>query len=396
MFWLLACTEAPAPAPVVRPRPPRAKRGAPPGMPDEGRYRRRKVLDQELLDALGYADGENPTGRPVGVTIHDAAAVSPGNNLYVSGVGPEAHLIDRDGKVLHHWKRPWKDVFPAHEWKRKAAFPDHWRRALLLEDGSLFVIWGGQGMARLDRDSNVIWSLLEPVHHDLELVDGTLWTLTRRVETWNGQRRILDAILALDAETGTEKYRYDVQTLVENGPFAPLARRYPDDADLFHTNTLEYLTGPPFAAGQWLVSFRHLDTIGVVDLEREALVWALGGMFGAQHQPTVVGANVLLFDNEGLPGRSRVLEIDPRTQRVVWRYGELPGQAFYSRTLGSVQRLPNGNTLITESNEGHAFEVTPEGTRVWSYTVPHTAGDEDQFIASLYELVRLPPDFAFP
>lgn len=397
MLWLLACTAPPDPAPADDPPPAKRKRRAsPPGMPTDGRYRRRKVLDQELLDALGYADGENPSSRPSGVTMHDPQQVSPGNNLYVSGVGPQAFLIDRDGKVLHTWKKPWAEVFPDHEWKRPVPFPDHWRRALLLEDGSLFVIWGGQGMARLDAQSKVVWSVQQPIHHDLELVDGLVWTLSRRVEEWDGKRRILDEIVAFDAATGEQKHTYDVRALVENGPFAAMARRYPDDEDLFHTNTLERLHGPPFAAGQWLISFRHLDTIAVVDLQDEKLIWALTGQWGAQHQPTIVGENVLLFDNAGHPARSRVLEIDPRTQRIVWQYGHGEGEAFYTRTLGSVQRLPNGNTLITESNEGHAFEVTPGGERVWSYTVPHTAGEQDQFIASLYELVRLPPDFGFP
>jgi hypothetical protein len=35
-----------------------------------------------------------------------------------------------------------------------------------------------------------------------------------------------------------------------------------------------------------------------------------------------------------------------------------------------VQRLPNGNTLITESMAGHAIEVNERGETVWRYSNP--------------------------
>jgi hypothetical protein len=38
-----------------------------------------------------------------------------------------------------------------------------------------------------------------------------------------------------------------------------------------------------------------------------------------------------------------------------------------------VQRLPNGNTLITEGAFGRIFEVTAAGETVWEYVVPYFA-----------------------
>jgi hypothetical protein len=38
--------------------------------------------------------------------------------------------------------------------------------------------------------------------------------------------------------------------------------------------------------------------------------------------------------------------------------------------MGSAQRLPNGNTLITEASFGRFFEVTKEGEIVWDYVNP--------------------------
>ena len=38
--------------------------------------------------------------------------------------------------------------------------------------------------------------------------------------------------------------------------------------------------------------------------------------------------------------------------------------------MGMAQRLPNGNTLITESSFGRFFEVTSQGEIVWEYINP--------------------------
>src|SRR5262245_65643091 len=51
---------------------------------------------------------------------------------------------------------------------------------------------------------------------------------------------------------------------------------------------------------------------------------------------------------------------------------EVSGQAGLELLLrmGCAQRLPNGNTLITESSFGRFFEVTKEGEIVWEYVNP--------------------------
>jgi hypothetical protein len=86
-----------------------------------------------------------------------------------------------------------------------------------------------------------------------------------------------------------------------------------------------------------------------------------------------------------------VLELDPLTQQIRWSWGGTDAQPLFSKILGSVQRLPNGNTLITESDAGRVLEVTPDGDIVWLWVVPHTAG-AGRFVATVYELVRLAAD----
>lgn len=45
---------------------------------------------------------------------------------------------------------------------------------------------------------------------------------------------------------------------------------------------------------------------------------------------------------------------------------------FYSSFISGMQRLPNGNTLITEGDDGRIFEVTSSGQLVWEYVNPVT------------------------
>jgi hypothetical protein len=151
---------------------------------------------------------------------------------------------------------------------------------------------------------------------------------------------------------------------------------------------------PAFKAGNVLISIRTLDLLAIVDLEKKKAVWTLEGSWRRQHQSTVLAnGNMLLFDNRGTRGESRVIEFDPVSGQEVWMYKGTAEKPFFSKTCGSSQRLPNGNTLITESDNGTAFEVTPDKTIAWEFVNPHRAGDNDEFIATLFEVVRLAPDF---
>jgi len=87
--------------------------------------------------------------------------------------------------------------------------------------------------------------------------------------------------------------------------------------------------------------------------------------------------NILVFKN-GLP-YSLVIELNPKTLEIVWEYSgielgyaESHGLAhkFFSASISSAQRLPNGNTLICEGDGGRIFEVTKDLEIVWEYIYP--------------------------
>lgn len=142
--------------------------------------------------------------------------------------------------------------------------------------------------------------------------------------------------------------------------------------------------------GNYISSSRLLDEITKIDSKTGNIIWRLGGkecknnqfrflndtlngFYGFSHQHSVrrlSNGNLLLFDNGNLKPEpySRAVEykIDENNKTVekVWEY--TPAPKIFSKTMGNVQRLPNGNTLIGwggNLNTLFATEVKPDGTK---------------------------------
>jgi outer membrane protein assembly factor BamB len=133
-----------------------------------------------------------------------------------------------------------------------------------------------------------------------------------------------------------------------------------------------------------------------LDPKNGKLVFATRGPWIGQHDPDILpDGHVLLFDNYGNFHRpeqqSRVLEFDPATMEIVWQYAGTDELPFESAIRSSQQRLTNGNTLITESNGGRIFEVTPGGEIVWQFVNPVRGGEDDGKIPIICWAQRIEP-----
>ena len=173
-------------------------------------------------------------------------------------------------------------------------------------------------------------------------------------------------------------------------------------ADPLHTNTVDVITDetarnfPYGSAGQVLLSFRELGAIGVLDLEREEIVFAMQGYWLGQHDPDILpNGHLLLFDNNGnfekAEGRSRVIEFDPQTMAITWQYAGTAERPLESQIRADQQRLANGNTLISESGGGRILEVAPDGAIVWEYVNPIRGGERAGRIPIICWAQRLDP-----
>jgi hypothetical protein len=352
----------------------------------------------EHLDELGYLDSYGPGGQEVGVTIHVPARAQPGANLIVSSHETTVLLTDMEGEVLHQWPLDFEALPKPPGWKRfspragKAI-----RRARLMEDGDLMVILERAVLWKVDKHARTIWADFGLYHHDLDVArDGTIYTLDSDVGVIpriHAQRQSFEDFVTVLSPDGDVLRRFSLFEAFERSRYAPLLQRLPERVDVFHTNTLELLEGESiFGRDKLLTSIWGLDAIAVVDIETGVVDWALSGQWHRQHQPVLLeDGQLLLFDNMGGGDYSKVIQFDPFSQQVSWSFVGDEENDFYSALIGSCQRLENGNTLITESLSGRAFEVTPEGEVVWKWNSPYRSGPNGEGVAVLMEAIRLPP-----
>ena len=361
----------------------------------------------ELLRSLGYLSGYEEAPVEMSVTVYDSTKADYGYNIIISGHGPGIDLIDMDGNVVHNWFNSEVSLYGIWPDAQDQEIPiDFWRRAYLSENGDLTVMIEAGGVVKVDKNSQLLWaSEFLGAHHDIDVDEnGNVYTIGRDIhinEDYFPEKYISEDYICILDSLGNRTHWISTLDVVRNSEYAPNLRRMPDGGDVLHCNTIEYIRpdmlpedySGPLRAGTVLLSFRATDLVCAVDLEEETAYWAESDLWHMQHQPTVMpDGSMLIFDNQGLGEVSTVLQFDPATAEVLWFYRGNEENPFYSVGSGSCQRLGNGNTLITESMMGRAFEVTPEGEIVWEFYNPQRAGESLELIATLFETVRVEPE----
>lgn len=358
-------------------------------------WRARLAIRSEYLLPTRHTTG--------GVTRHDPAAAYPGNTLLTLFQDGRfgAVLIDMQGRPLHRWHVAFSELFPHQTHITVPTRDDEVsiHGYALLPGGDLIVNLSGYGAARIDRCSRPIWTVPREAHHAVDhLPNGETLILDqhRRTEANPRHRQlrvgpngfyIEDTLLRVRADGSVAEEISILDLIYESGwPSMLFAGPGSDGAirseDPIHHNDVEVLRPamaaafPMFKAGDMLLSLRNLNTIMVVDGESRRITWVMTGPFLLQHDPDFLpNGHIMVFDNRatgGSPvfGYSEILEIDPLTREIVWRYQGSDAEPFYTRERGEQQLLPNGNVLVTEAVGGRVFEIAREagGNRiVWEY-----------------------------
>lgn len=361
---------------------------------------KRQVMLTEALRGLGYNSGYQPRTTKSGVRVHRERSSWNGYNLYVSEHAPAAFLMDMEGNVLHRWSRRWSEVFTDERTDTLVGDPDNldeWREVHLYPNGDLLALYSGHGMVMLDRESNLLWSRPNRAHHDVWIDEsGEIYVPTLKPTVFqmgrNPTRRLgIDDVIRVYDRTGRLKRQYSLLGAFRDSRYEGLLNFGKNHhQEFFHTNSVQVLPG-----GHLLLSLRRLNAIVRLDTATRTITWALVGRTVKQHNARrLPGGHLTVFDNGWIRHQSRVLEIDPETRRIVWQYGTDNEHHFYTKCCGSAQRLPNGNTLITVTNEGRAFEVTRDGEVVWDFFSPHRIKDDGTRMAQLYRVYRYPHEIA--
>lgn len=351
------------------------------------------------LKSVPYLSGSvDPNPSASGVLVNERGEVAPGLNFFSTLGRGDAFLVDNEGRLLWSWSLS-REV-PEVRLKDIAFGFTH-----LFPNGDVVAFVDGFGVLKLDKDSRVLWKHVSQAHHDAFVAeDGAIYALAHEKRSLpaisDRYPSLLDVVEVLSA-SGEPQRRISVFDAIQASPYAFLMPRtmglaFPagtDVVDVLHTNHVEVYDGrlaglsPLFRRGNLLLSMRSLNAIAILDGRTSQVLWLWGpSNLSLQHYPTILeNGHVLLFDNG--TNVSQIVEVDPRTNAVVWRYA--PPTDFYSAIRGACQRLPNGNTLATLSEGGHVVEVTPGGRKVWEYANPSVTGNVRE---AIFQMRRVPAE----
>jgi hypothetical protein len=361
-----------------------------------------------VIGAFAY-----PTVAQLGMTI-----LKPGVQAgYVIFGAPDgnAYAIDIQGKVAKKWPSPEPNTElgytrPLANGNLLARVQP--MRSLSGATGANAEVTGAESVVEMTQDGRVVWKYADRVrslHHDEERMSNgnTLFVCSKDLDIPAISRKLLqdDCLIEVDpsgkivwewqtADHFDEfEFSKDVKDQIMAGYGPPPTKGF----DWAHMNGASPIpesaghTDPRFKPGNIIASYRHLNTVVVVDRDTKKIVWKTVNVTIGQHNPHMLPAglpgtgHILVFDNgnnsvnnnprhkDGRPN-SRVVEINPLDMSIAWEYtaekSNRPIWSFFSHYISSAQRQPNGNTLICEGANGRIFEVTPAGEIVWEYVNP--------------------------
>jgi Arylsulfotransferase (ASST) len=386
-----------------------------------------------LLVATANAE---PSIYPTGVTRYDPAKAY---NVFIlfSGADDKTHLIDMNGTEVHRWDYPGQPsglLDPALTGGERGQVMMQLSTMTGNETGlipGLPAIFKNKTIGIVDWSGKIVWQWGEHApgnaaqqHHDwTRLPNGNtlvLSLLTHPIPGFALPQQLDDAIYEV-TPNGDVAWRWiGADHLDEFGFSADALALIRKSAipDYLHVNSMKPL-GPNhwfrdgdarFNPENIIFSSREANFTAIIDKQTGRIVWRLGPTYSAspagprklpavidqisgQHDPQIIpeglpgAGNLLLFDNQGEAGfpaaalklfeGSRVLEIDPIKQQIVWEYtgsdSDRPEWTFHSSFISDARRLPNGNTFIDEGMNGRFFQITPAGEIVWEYVSPYFA-----------------------
>lgn len=271
-------------------------------------------------------------------------------------------LLDMNGRRVHSW--------PGARVKS---------RVRLLPEGSILALALNRSVVEYDWTGRETWrynTSPDLPHHDVIRLDNgnTMFPVLPA----DGDA---DEILEVN-RAGDVVWRWRAREHLASFISAELLKK---GGDLTHINSVRELPGnrwhrdgdDRFRPGNLLISARNLNRIFIIDRSSGAVTWSYGDELDLQHEAIMIpsgspgAGNILLFDNGYRQThryrKSRIIEINPVTNSVVWEYSS---ENFYSPTSGVQQPLPNGNILIGSSRGGRIFEIDRQGRTVWEWTPP--------------------------
>lgn len=329
--------------------------------------------------------------RGVGLRAYDPARAFAGFTLFAPDSKPEGktvYLIDMQGTVIHRWEMPYPPGLTAYLTDRGTLFYNGY----VPSAGHVGRMGGAAGAAlEVDWQGRVLWEVKHPDHHHdgIRLRNGNVLLICAKPLPDEMISKVHGGRPGTEYDNG----KMDGDYLVEMTTDGKLVWEWlswehldpmKDGITAVQDEREQWPVGNGISEmpdGNILFSGRANSTVVMINRQTGAIYWKLGAPpLSGQHAPYLLpNGHLMLFDNG--PHRldhtypySRALEIDPATKQIVWKYQDTPVWNFYSPRVSNAQRLPNGNTLISEGSFGRFFEVTTKGELVWEYVNPYFVG----------------------
>jgi len=366
--------------------------------------------------------------RQTGLT-HKDSRTSGGFTLITPIGGDSTYLLDDSGLIVHGWH------FPSFRPGYGYLLPGGnllVRGQPLDQSGAGIATSGGRAdiLVELDWDGKEIWRWEHPAfHHDMcRLVNGNTLVITweRMPPQLAGRvQGFIGSEVAASLTEDEEHFRFLMKGLGVGGRPRDLSGFLGDaiveidpqgnpvntwhawehldpETDIVccrefrhewsHANSVE--AGPN---GDVLLSFRELSTVMRISWPQGKVMWKWGsGKISHQHDASFTPqGNMLVFDNGAhhpIVPRSRVIEVDMNTSRIVWQYYPKHVFSLFSGHIAGAERLWNGNTLICEGQSGRVFEVTHEGDVCWEWVSPFLLPFKGVLCSMLFRAHRYGPD----
>ena len=374
------------------------------------------------------------SGSDVLTTIKHAADVADNNELifvdggsqqlrrYCPDNGCIAWLMDRQGTIKHAWKIGSKMVWEGADHIKgfNRAENIYSVGAHPYSNGDLLVVYQGRntypygvGIAKFDKDSNLLWRKDNFAHHWLSVdLDGRIYVpvfnaLPSPVQLGDtnlqldceGGTLYEDAIAVLDPDGNEIKrisiidslVRSDLKGIVFQAIHSdrPLPLSY-SECDPTHLNDVRVIsaekaaTSSYLSAGDLLVSLRSTNTVAVINQESGKITWSSSGSTVLQHSPRYMGDDsLLIFDNLGgaaAQGGSRLVRLDMsngNTQVIAPLPGMQVGDEFLSATAGYIDISSDySRALVSLTRQGRTLEIDLDsGAVLWEFLNIHDVSD---------------------
>ena len=345
-----------------------------------------------------------------GVTYHNPLKTGPGYTLF-STYNHDVWLIDMQGSIVNRWRMPYRPgahqlLLPNGHLLFAGVLRDHSELGLPVEMAAI-----GGVLLEVDWDSNLVWKAEVPYqNHDIHpLPNGHVLYHSYHPSG------ILPPEMAARLKGGRPGTEFNgqvwgdvVHEIDRQGRIVwEWKARDHLDPEIDALCPLENRTLWPYINSLWqcrdgtiLIGLRATSEVIRIDYPAGRVLARYGrGRITHQHDARELeNGHILVFDNgshrrEYAPNYSRVVEIDPQRDEIVWEYRAPRPSDFYSPVCAGSERLPNGNTVICESWHGRIFEVTREGELVWEYNSPFVGSIVGMTTTMMWRAHRYLPDY---